>query len=26
MAKKKFVCSICGHVHEGNSAPDTCPV
>lgn len=26
MATKKFVCTICGHVHEGNSAPDTCPV
>lgn len=26
MAKKKFVCSICGYVHEGSSAPDTCPV
>lgn len=22
---KKFVCSICGYVHEGNSAPDKCP-
>lgn len=22
---KKFVCSICGYVHEGNSAPDRCP-
>ncbi len=26
MAKKKFVCTICGHVHEGNSAPANCPV
>ena len=22
---KKFVCSICGYVHEGNSAPEFCP-
>jgi len=22
---KKFVCTICGYVHEGNSAPDFCP-
>lgn len=22
---KKFVCSVCGYVHEGNSAPDACP-
>lgn len=22
---KKFVCSICGYVHEGDSAPDKCP-
>jgi len=22
---KKFVCSICGYVHEGDSAPDLCP-
>ncbi|MDD6308407.1 MAG: NADH peroxidase [Clostridia bacterium] len=22
---KKFVCSICGYVHEGNEAPDFCP-
>lgn len=21
---KKFVCSICGYVHEGNDAPDKC--
>ena len=21
----KFVCSICGYVHEGNSAPESCP-
>ena len=23
---KKFVCPICGYVHEGDSAPDFCPV
>ncbi|MGI5997601.1 MAG: NADH peroxidase [Lutispora sp.] len=22
---KKFVCTICGYVHEGNEAPDLCP-
>ena len=22
---KKFVCSICGYVHEGDSAPEACP-
>ena len=23
---KKFVCSVCGYVFEGNEAPDKCPV
>ena len=23
---KKFVCSVCGYVHEGTEAPDFCPV
>ena len=23
---KKFVCTVCGYVHEGNEAPDQCPV
>ena len=23
---KKFVCQICGYVHEGNEAPEFCPV
>lgn len=23
---KKFVCSICGYVHEGNEAPESCPI
>ena len=22
---KKFICTICGYVHEGNSAPEACP-
>lgn len=26
MATKKFKCKVCGYVHEGNSAPDNCPV
>jgi len=23
---KKFVCSVCGHVHEGDAAPEKCQV
>lgn len=23
---KKYVCSICGYVHEGEGAPDQCPI
>nr|WP_297173628.1 NADH peroxidase [uncultured Agathobaculum sp.] len=23
---KKFVCTVCGYVHEGNSAPSECPI
>ena len=23
---KKFVCSVCGYVHEGDQAPEKCPV
>lgn len=23
---KKWVCSVCGYVHEGDSAPEQCPV
>ena len=23
---KKFVCTICGYVHEGAEAPDACPI
>ena len=22
----KYVCQVCGYVHEGNSAPEACPV
>ena len=22
----KYVCSVCGYVHEGDSAPEKCPV
>lgn len=22
---KKYICTICGYVHEGDSAPDNCP-
>ena len=23
---KKFVCPVCGYVHEGNEPPEKCPV
>ncbi|MGL4735899.1 MAG: rubredoxin-like domain-containing protein, partial [Cellulosilyticaceae bacterium] len=23
---KKYVCTVCGYVHEGDSAPEQCPV
>ncbi|MBQ8844512.1 MAG: NADH peroxidase [Clostridia bacterium] len=23
---KKFVCTVCGYVHEGENAPDECPI
>ena len=23
---KKFVCTVCGHVHEGETAPEKCPI
>ena len=26
MATKKFKCSVCGYIHEGNAAPEKCPV
>lgn len=22
----KFVCTVCGHIHEGNEAPEVCPL
>ena len=22
---KKFVCTICGYIHEGDSVPEVCP-
>ena len=25
MAQKKFVCSVCGYVHNGDQAPQVCP-
>ena len=25
-SSKKYVCSVCGYVHEGDSAPEKCPV
>jgi rubrerythrin len=25
-AKKTWVCEICGHTHEGDEAPDECPI
>lgn len=26
MATKKFICKVCGYVHEGEAAPSVCPV
>ena len=26
MAAKKYVCKVCGYVHEGNEAPSVCPL
>ena len=26
MAAKKYICKVCGYVHEGSSAPDVCPL
>ena len=23
--KKKFICTVCGYVHEGDTAPEKCP-
>ena len=24
--KKKFICTVCGYVYEGDAAPEQCPV
>ncbi|MFI3331203.1 MAG: NADH peroxidase [Rikenellaceae bacterium] len=24
--KKKFICTVCGYVHEGDAAPESCPL
>ncbi|MBD5234513.1 MAG: NADH peroxidase [Bacteroidales bacterium] len=24
--KKKFICKVCGYVHEGDAAPEKCPI
>ena len=24
--KKKFICVVCGYVHEGDEAPEQCPL
>ena len=26
MATKKFKCNVCGYIHEGDAAPEKCPV
>ena len=26
MATKKFVCKVCGYVHEGDTPPEVCPI
>ena len=26
LTMKKFVCTVCGYVHEGDAAPAECPV
>lgn len=26
MAKKQFKCNVCGYIHEGDAAPEKCPV
>ena len=23
---KKFICAVCGYIHEGNEAPEQCPI
>ena len=24
--KKKFICTVCGYIHEGTEAPEKCPI
>ena len=24
--KKKFICSVCGYIYEGETAPEKCPL
>ena len=24
--KKKFICSVCGYIYEGEAAPEKCPL
>ncbi|WP_368389552.1 rubredoxin-like domain-containing protein, partial [Parabacteroides goldsteinii] len=26
MATKKYKCKVCGYIHEGDKAPDVCPL
>ena len=26
MATKKFICKVCGYIHEGDAAPEFCPL
>ena len=26
MATKKYKCKVCGYIHEGKTAPESCPV
>ena len=26
MATKRFKCKVCGYIHEGDAAPEKCPV
>lgn len=26
MTMAKYVCDVCGYVHEGDSAPEVCPL
>lgn len=23
---KKFICTVCGYIHEGDEAPEQCPI